>query len=89
MVHKVLKINAEGGLRAKVAALFVQTASQFSSQIIIEKGNKKVNAKSIMGTLSLAINEGESIHILANGDDEKEALRALAELVEKDFVTQG
>ena len=85
MGHKVLKINAAGGLRAKAAALFVQTASQFSSQIIIEKGNKKVNAKSIMGTLSLAINEGESVHILANGEDEKEALRALAELVQTDF----
>lgn len=87
MVHKVLKINTKGGLRAKTASLFVQTASQYTSQIIIEKGNKKVNAKSIMGTLSLAINEGESIHIVANGDDEKEALRALAELVEKEFVT--
>ena len=86
MVHKVIKINTEGGLRAKTASLFVQTASQFSSQIIIEKGNKKVNAKSIMGTLSLAIGEGESTHVLANGDDEKEALKALTELAERNLA---
>lgn len=86
MVHKVLKIDNEDGLRSKSAAMFVQEASKFQSQIIIEKGNKKVNAKSIMGLLSLGVNEGESIHVIANGDDEKEALAALASLVKDCFL---
>ncbi len=85
MVHKVLKIDNEEGLRSKPAAMFVQTASKYSAQIIIEKGNKKVNAKSIMGMLSLGVSQGESIHIVVNGDDEKEALTALTKLIKDQF----
>lgn len=86
MVHKVLQITNDEGLRARAAALFVQVASQYSSQIVIEKGNKKINAKSIMGVLSLGVGKGDSIHVLATGDDEKEALKGLAELVKDNFV---
>lgn len=83
MVHRVLKIDIANGLHSKLAADFVQLAGKFSAQIIIEKGNKKVNAKSIMGLLSLGVKQGESIHIIATGDDEKEALLALTQLIQE------
>ncbi len=81
MLYKEMKIAKEEGLKSKLASLFVQTASRFESQILIECGNKKVNAKSIMGVLSLGIPCGGSIYVLANGKDEKAALSALEELV--------
>lgn len=86
MVHKVLEINNEEGLRSKSAALFVQVASKYNSQIIIEKGNKKINAKSIMGVLSIGVMPGESIHIVATGEDEKQALAGLCQLVANNFA---
>ena len=84
MLYKELKINNREGLKSRPAALFVQTASRFESQILIECGNKKVNAKSIMGVLSLGIQPGGTIYGLANGKDEKAALTALEELVSKE-----
>ena len=72
-------------LKAKAAASFVQVANQFDSQILIEFSNKKINAKSIMGLLSLGVKKGESIYVFANGGDEKDAVEALAELVENNF----
>jgi len=84
MLYKELVIQNQEGLKSKAAALFVQTASRYESQILIECENKKVNAKSIMGVLSLGIKNGESIYVLANGKDEKEALAALEELTIKE-----
>lgn len=81
MLYKELTINNNEGLKSRVAALFVQVASRYDSQILIECENKKVNAKSIMGVLSLGIKKGESIYVLANGKDEREALKALEDLV--------
>ena len=85
MIYKELTIKNEDGLKAKVAANFVQTANQFDSQILIEFTNKKINAKSIMGLLSLGVKKGEAIYVFANGSDEKEAVDALAKLAEKNF----
>lgn len=85
MVHRVLEISNDEGLRAKAAALFVSVASKYASQVIIEKGNKKINAKSIMGVLSLGVTKGEPIHIIASGDDERQAIAALTELVKAGF----
>lgn len=81
MLYKELTINNNEGLKSRVAALFVQVASRYDSQILIECENKKVNAKSIMGVLSLGIKKGESIYVLANGQDERAALQALEDLV--------
>jgi len=81
MLYKELTINNPEGLKSRPAALFVQVASRFESQILIERGNKKVNAKSIMGVLSLGIKQGDSIFVLANGRDEKDAVAAIEELV--------
>lgn len=85
MIYKELVINNYDGLKAKAAASFVQVANQFDSQILIEFANKKINAKSIMGLLSLGVKHGESIYVFANGKDEKESVAALAELVENNF----
>lgn len=85
MIYKELVINNQDGLKAKAAANFVQVANQFDSQILIEFSNKKINAKSIMGLLSLGVKPGEFIYIFASGSDEKEAMAAIEELVENNF----
>lgn len=85
MIYKELIIKNNDGLKAKAAASFVQVANQFDSQILIEFSNKKINAKSIMGLLSLGVKKGESIYVFANGGDEKDAVTALAELVDHNF----
>ena len=85
MIYKEIVIKNSEGLKAKAAANFVQVANQFDSQILIEFTNKKINAKSIMGLLSLGVKQNESIYVFANGNDEKEAVEALAELAEKNF----
>lgn len=84
MLYKEITVQNSEGLKSRPAALFVQTASRFDSQILIECENKKVNAKSIMGVLSLGIRQGDDIFVLANGKDEKEALAALEAVVSKD-----
>ncbi len=81
MQAKELMITNADGLRASKAAMFVQVAGGFSSQIFVEKGNKKINAKSIMGVLSLGVKQGEKIYIFANGKDEQDAVTAIEKLV--------
>ncbi len=73
------------GLHARPAALFVQEASKYKSDIKVEKDGKQVNAKSIMGILSLGVAQGTKIKITANGVDEKDALDALVKLVASKF----
>ncbi len=85
MQHKVLEIKNKDGLRARPASMFVQAAGKFNSQILIERGNKKINAKSIMGVLSLGVQRGEAIHLIANGEDERAAIEAMSKLVDEDF----
>ncbi|MGI6664876.1 MAG: HPr family phosphocarrier protein [Christensenellaceae bacterium] len=80
MLYKDLEINIENGLRSRGAAMFVSVAGRFESQILIEQENKKINAKSIMGVLSLGIKQGDTITVVANGKDEKEAVEALEKL---------
>ena len=86
MIYKEFKISNEDGLRARTAALFVQAASRYASQVLVEYENKKINAKSIMGVLSLGVKPGESIFVIANGKDEEEAIEGIAELVENEFI---
>jgi catabolite repression HPr-like protein len=83
MVEKNVTVNLETGLHARPAALFVQEANRFSSEIWVVKGTKKVNAKSIMGIMSLAVSRGTEITIMAEGPDEEEAVRVLADMVSR------
>ena len=73
------------GLHARPAALFVQSAMAHESQITVSKNGKSGNAKSIMGILSLAVHQNDEITITADGPDEKEALAALAALIDNNF----
>ena len=85
MQAKELTITNSDGLRASRAAMFVQVAGRFSSQILVEKGNKKINAKSIMGVLSLGVKQNEKIYVFANGKDEEDAIAAIEKLVVSAF----
>lgn len=70
-------VRVDTSLEARPAALFVQTASKYASQIYVRIDNKTVNAKSIMGMISLGIVEGQTVTIAANGDDEDAAVKDL------------
>lgn len=84
MIDKTVEVKINTGLQARPAALFVQEANRFQSDIFIERGDKKVNAKSIMGIMSLAVRPGSTIHLSAEGSDEEEAIQALVDFVEKE-----
>ncbi|KON86376.1 phosphocarrier protein Chr [Sporosarcina globispora] len=84
MAEKQVEVRLKTGLQARPAALFVQEANRFSSDIFLEKDGKKVNAKSIMGLMSLAVSSGSVIILKAEGNDENEALEALANYIQKE-----
>lgn len=81
MVEKETRVGAEEGLHARPAAMFVKTAKGFSSEIVVVKGDKEVNAKSSMKIMSLAAKKGDGITIRAEGEDAEEAVDALVELI--------
>lgn len=86
MTEKQVTVNLKTGLHARPAALFVQEANKFSAEVFVSKGDKKVNAKSIMGIMSLAVANGTKIVISAEGDDAAEAVEALAAIVSKEEI---
>ena len=77
MVKKLITVELSSGLEARPAAMLVQVASQYESKIYLEAEAKRVNAKSIMGMMTLGLNEGESVTISAEGADEKEAMQGI------------
>lgn len=84
MVEKQVTVQLKSGLQARQAALFVQEANRFNSDVYLEKDQKKVNAKSIMGIMSLAISKGTEVKISADGSDEEKAVEALSGIIEKE-----
>lgn len=74
MIKKSVTVNLENGLEARPVALLVQVASKYDSTVYIECGDKKVNAKSIMGMMSLALTSGECLTVITDGPDEVEAV---------------
>ena len=82
MIKKAVTINCEG-LEARPIAMLVQKASQFSSKVHIEVGNKKVNAKSIMGMMSLSVCGGDEIVIVTEGTDEEAAANEIETYLNK------
>lgn len=85
MQEKRLVIQNRAGLHARPAALFVQTANKFGSQIRVAKKDQEVDGKSIMGIMMLAAGKGTQIRIIVKGVDEKEALGKLEELINNKF----
>lgn len=84
MLMKQVEVKLKTGLQARPAALFVQEANRFSADIFLEKDGKRVNAKSIMGLMSLAVGSGVVINIVADGDDEETAINALTTFIQKE-----
>lgn len=82
VVQKQVEVLLKNGLQARSAALFVQAANRFHAEIFIEKDGKTVNAKSIMGIMSLAIGTGCHLTIKAEGSDAEAALEALTAYVQ-------
>ncbi len=74
MLKKSMKIQLKNGLEARPVAMLVQVASQYESTVYLETDRKKVNAKSIMGMMSLGLDNGAEITIVADGKDEEEAI---------------
>ncbi|MCI8852676.1 MAG: HPr family phosphocarrier protein [Lachnospiraceae bacterium] len=74
MIRQSITIQLPSGLEARPVALLVQVASQYESSIYVESNEKKVNAKSIMGMMTLGLSAGEEVVVLADGNDEKEAI---------------
>ncbi|NCB92383.1 MAG: HPr family phosphocarrier protein [Clostridia bacterium] len=77
MIRKPIKIQISNGLEARPVAMLVQVASQYESRIQVESGEKRVNAKSIMGMMTLGLNVGESVTISAEGTDEEDAISGI------------
>ena len=77
MIKKPITIQISNGLEARPVAMLIQVASQYESRIQVESGDKRVNAKSIMGMMTLGLNVGESVVISAEGSDEEDAIAGI------------
>lgn len=86
MYMKEAVVNNQVGLHARPATFFIQKANEFRSSIWVEKDERRVNAKSLLGVLSLGIVKGTAINLIADGADEKDAVEALAELIGTNFA---
>ena len=86
MYVKDVKVQNQVGLHARPATFFIQKANEFKSSIWVEKDERRVNAKSLLGVLSLGIMGGTEIRIMAGGSDEEEAVEELVKLVESGLL---
>ena len=86
MFVKDVKVQNQVGLHARPATFFIQKANEFKSSIWVEKEERRVNAKSLLGVLSLGIVKGMNITIIADGADEEEAVEGLAALIDTGFT---
>ncbi len=85
MQYKKLIMSSPDGLNAANAQVLVKVASGFSAQIHLEKGNKKINAKSIMGILSLGVKYKDNLLVFIDGNDEDKAMMAIEDIFEAGF----
>ncbi len=86
MFVKDVVVQNQVGLHARPATFFIQKANEFKSSIWIEKEERRVNAKSLLGILSLGIVGGTTIRIIADGADEEDAVKGLVDLVDSGFA---
>ena len=86
MISREVVINNTSGLHARPATFFIQKANSDTCSIWIEKEDRKVNAKSLLGVLSLGIAKGMTVTLIADGKDENEALDGLQELIDSGFA---
>jgi catabolite repression HPr-like protein len=85
MAERTLEVKMKTGLQARQAALFVQEANRFTADVFLKRDERQVNAKSIMGVMSLAIARGAEVTLIAEGVDEEQAIETLSALVEKEI----
>ena len=85
MYSKDVMVQNQVGLHARPATFFIQKANEFKSSIWIEKDERRVNAKSLLGVLSLGIVKGTTVTLVADGADEQEAIDTLTALINSDF----
>ena len=85
MKEQKITIKNRAGIHARPAALLVQTANRFNSDIYLEKNSERINAKSIMGIITLGATYKTEINIIADGEDENDAVSAIAQLFENKF----
>ena len=86
MFVKDVEVQNQVGLHARPATFFIQKANEYKSSIWVEKEERRVNAKSLLGILSLGITKGTTINLIADGPDEEEAVSALVELITSNFT---
>ena len=86
MFSKEVVVQNQVGLHARPATFFIQKANEFKSSVWVEKDDRKVIAKSLLGVLSLGITKGTSIAIIADGTDEQEAVTTLVNLIASNFT---
>ena len=86
MISRDVTIKNNVGLHARPATFFIQKANSFRSSIWVERDDRRVNAKSLLGVLSLGIVKGMTITLIADGTDEADALEGLAELIDSGFA---
>ena len=86
MFVKEVSVKNQVGLHAPPATFFIQKANEFKSSVWVEKDERRVNAKSLLGVLSLGIVGGTTIRIMADGSDEEQAVDGLVKLVESGFA---
>ena len=89
MCVKEVMVQNQVGLHARPATFFIQKANEFKSSIWIEKEDRRVNAKSLLGILSLGIVGGTTIRIIADGADEQDAVTGLVDLVDSGFAEEA
>ena len=85
MISRDITIQNSVGLHARPATFFIQKANSYKSSIWVEKDERRVNAKSLLGVLSLGITKGMTVTLIADGADEVEALNGLEELIDSGF----
>ena len=86
MISRSVTIQNNHGLHARPATFFIQKANSYKSSIWVEKEDCRVNAKSLLGVLSLGIVKGTTITLIADGQDENEAITGLCDLIEKELT---
>ncbi len=88
MIEKKTVIKNKTGLHARPAAVIVQKANEFKSDIFLQKEEDRINAKSIMGVMMLAAGEGSQVNVIAEGDDEEKAIIAIVNLLQSDIDSE-
>lgn len=86
LLERSLTVELESGLQARPAAQFVQEANKFEADLFLEKDGKRINAKSIMGLMTLALAKGEDVSIIADGPDESDAMEQLSQFISSETV---